>query len=77
MKLYELTEELEQLQSMLIESGGEITEELEELMGRNEAAVKDKMKGYIMVIRQLKARGQAMQQIVLSLTYSIIWRLWM
>ena len=59
MKLYELTEELEQLQSMLIESGGEITEELEELMGRNESAVKDKMKGYIMVIRQLQAREQA------------------
>ena len=59
MKLYELTEELEQLQSMLIESGGEITEELEELMSRNEAAVKDKMKGYIMVIKELKAREQA------------------
>ncbi len=54
MNLYEISQEWQELERLLMESGGELTEELEELLGELMTAEVDKIGGYLMVRANFK-----------------------
>lgn len=60
--LHEITEELRALQDALIESGGEITDEMEEGFDALLEMEEDKTDGYIAVIRSLEEEAEALKR---------------
>ena len=50
MTLKEIYEEKGRIEDMLYESGGELTPEIEEALGLNEASLKEKIDGYHKVV---------------------------
>lgn len=59
--LYEITAELEDLEQALLESGGVITEELEERYGRLLEMEAEKVEGYVAMIRKFAASEEAIK----------------
>ena len=62
LNLYEITSELRELQDALIESGGEITDEMEERFDDLLDAEEDKTEGYIAVIRSMEEEAEAFKR---------------
>lgn len=59
MALYEITSELQQVTEMLVESGGELTPEIEEALDALEGALEEKVERTVHVIRQLEGQAEA------------------
>lgn len=60
--LYDITEELRQMEEALIENGGVIDEEMEERFDHLLDAEEEKTEGYIKIIRDLKATAEAVKE---------------
>lgn len=56
--LYDLSEDLERLSWILIESGGEVTEEIDQWLTNAEMAVAEKVGAYIMVIKNFEGLAE-------------------
>lgn len=61
LNLYEITSELEQLEQALIESGGVLTDEIEERYETLLEMEADKIEGYIAMIRKFEASEEAIR----------------
>lgn len=62
LSLYELDDELRQIEEALMESGGEITEEMEEKWGELLEMKADKVEGYIRMIRKFEASSAGIKE---------------
>ena len=62
LNLYEITDELRELQEALIESGGVISEEMDERFNDLLEAEEDKTEGYIAVIRSMEEEAEAFKR---------------
>lgn len=59
MALYEITSELSQVTDLLVESGGELTPEIEEALDALEGALEEKVERTVHVIRTLEGQAEA------------------
>jgi hypothetical protein len=62
LSLHEITDELTALRNALLESGGEITEEMNERFDELLDAEEDKTEGYIAVIRSMEEQAEAFKR---------------
>lgn len=66
--LYELTAQQQRIEDMLIENGGEITEELAALMDENAEALTEKVDGYNKILRKFEGAEAALDAEIKRLT---------
>lgn len=66
--LYEVTGEFKRIEEMIIDGGGEVTEEIEEALNTSTLAVKDKVKGILTFLRNLDSDVEAIDKEIKRLT---------
>ena len=66
--LYELTAEQQAIEDALIDNGGELSPELEEMLNSNQEAISEKVDGYNKILRKFEGRETAIDAEIMRLT---------
>lgn len=66
--LYQLTEEQQLIEDLLIENGGELTPEIEEALNANQLALSEKVDGYNCILRKFEGAETAIDAEIKRLT---------